>query len=461
MQIGIGLGRSILLARLLAVETFGAYGWAHSVVALSAALPNFGLGSAFMHRAPETEDEDQAASVYFTLQLMLTLAWSIMLILSAVIFVKDDARRIALLWTTLITVGKRLASTPRLVLMRRVIHSRLNLIQVVDIALSSVVALALAWRGISLWALLATDAVTFLVSMIGLYVWRPVWCPRLTWQPKIMRYFISFGSRNFIAEALQYALDRVDDLWVGSYLGNTAMGLYSRAYTFAGYPRTILAAPINTVSIGTYAELKDARKRLSQAFFRINAFLVRSGFFVAGLFALVAPEFIRLALGAKWLPMLNVFRLMLVYTMFDPFKLTVANLLVAVGEPEKIARIRLIQLIVLLIGLFLLGPSWDIAGVALAVDAMLVVGIVGLLWQVRNYVDFSFPRLFVAPAWALGIAMISARSAILLPGVLGSDWRTGFVKMITFMVFYALILLVLEHRDWLRMIQFCRSYWLR
>ena len=35
----------------------------------------------------------------------------------------------------------------------------------------------------------------------------------------------------------------------------------------------------------------------------------------AVLLALVAPEFIRLALGAKWLPMLTAFRLMLVFTL--------------------------------------------------------------------------------------------------------------------------------------------------
>jgi PST family polysaccharide transporter len=273
-----------------------------------------------------------------------------------------------------------------------------------------------------------------------------------------VRYFLRFGSRSFIAATLQYALDRVDDLWVGSYLGDTAMGLYSRAYTFATYPRRILAAPLNTVSVGTYAELKAARKRLSQAFFRINAFLVRSGFLAAGLFALVAPEFIRLLLGVKWLPMLSAFRLMLAYTMFDPLKLTVANALVAVGKPERIARARFAQLAVLVTGLFLMGPSLGIAGVALAVDGMLVVGIVVLLWEVRRYVDFSLTRLFGAPGLALGIGMIMARGAIMLPGVLGSDWRTGSVKGAVFLAVYTGILLVLERRHLLKMVRFLGSH---
>lgn len=458
IRIVVGLVRSVLLARLLPIETFGVYAWAHSVVILSAILPNFGLGPAFLHRAPETKDEEQAARVHFTLHLLLTSIWAVVMILVAVTLIKDDARRLALLWITSITFGIRLTATPRLLMTRRVVHRRLSLIQITDTVFSSIVALGLALQGVSLWALLATDLATFLVSIVGFYVWRPVWRPRVSWQPEVMRYFMSFGSRNFIAGALQYVLDRIDDLWVGSYLGNTAMGLYSRAYTFAIYPRRFLAAPIQSVSTGTYSELKDDRKRLSQAFFRINAFLIRSGFLIAGLFALVAPEFIRQLLGAKWLPMLSAFRLMLIYTMFDPFKLTVANVLVAVGQPEKIARIRFIQLAVLLAGLFLLGPSWDIAGVALAVDAMLVVGIVALLWQVRTHVDFSFTRLFVAPVLALGIAMVLARQAILLPGVLGSDWRAGAIKAIVFVALYGAVLLIFERRELSRMMLLVTKY---
>lgn len=69
--------RSILLARLLPVEVFGLYTGAGSIVGLSSILAGFGFISAFVHRAPETEDEGQAAAVYFTLQLLFTSCWAI------------------------------------------------------------------------------------------------------------------------------------------------------------------------------------------------------------------------------------------------------------------------------------------------------------------------------------------------------------------------------------------------
>jgi O-antigen/teichoic acid export membrane protein len=438
--------RSILLARLLPVEVFGVYGFAAAIVSLSTVVANFGMGSAFLHRTLETEDEEQAAAVHFTFKLIFTLTW-VALLVAGTLILTSGPTRVALLVITVTTGGVQLAETPRLILVRRVVHRRLALIELVDALLTTSLALALAWRGATLWALLATDLVTSAVTIVALYVYKPAWRPRLAWSPPIARYYLRFGSRNFLASVLWTALDRIDDLWTGVYLGDTPLGFYSRAYRFATYPRTILAAPIDSVAMGTYAELKGDRPRLSRAFFQISALLVRSGFFLAGLMALVAPEFIRLALGDKWYPMLDAFRLMLVFTLLDPLRKILSHLFTAVGKPEQVIYSLLIRLLVLIIGLYVLGPWLGITGVALAVDMMLAVGIVILLWQAKAHVDFSLKRLFVVPSLALISGMFLARGAITLPGVLGSDWRTGFVKLGVFSVVYGVTLLVVERRQ--------------
>jgi O-antigen/teichoic acid export membrane protein len=446
VQIVASFARSALLARAIPVETFGVYGWAGSLASLTSVVANFGMGGAFVHRAPETEDEKTTAAVHFTLQILLSLVWAGALSAWAVFFASGETRTatLVIVWALFVT---QMSHTPKLLLARRVVHRRLALLQVIDAVLSSIVAVALAWRGVQLWALLATNVITGLVGIVMLYVYRPVWRPRVLWVPAVVRYFFRFGSKKFLADALLRALDRVDDLWTGSYLGNTAMGFYSRAYTFATYPRKIVAAPVNLVSSGTYAELKGDRKRLSEAFFRVNAFLIRSGFLIAGLLALIAPEFIRIVLTSKWLGMLDAFRLMLVYTMFDPIKVTVAALFVAVGEPQLVVKARTVQLAVLLVGLFALGPSMGISGVALAVDLMLVIGIALLLLRSRAYVDISLRRLLVAPAISLAVGLLAGRAAIELPGVLGSDWRTGSVKAVVFLAVYASGILILERKD--------------
>ncbi|HDD24420.1 MAG TPA: hypothetical protein ENF52_03175 [Chloroflexi bacterium] len=443
VQVVVGFARSVLLARWLPVETFGVYRWAGSIVALTAVLPIFGMGGAFLHRAPETEDEEQTAAVHFTLQLVFTLTWVAILSIAALLLT-DGQTRITLLVITVTTGGSQLTQTPRLILARRVVHRRMAMVNTLNILLSALIAIGLAWRGATLWALLSTDLVTLVINIVAFYIWRPVWRPRLLWLPNVIRYFLRFGSRNVVAIVLLRALDRVDDLWTGIYLGDTSMGYYSRAYAFATYPRKLLAVPVNMVAGGTYAELSQDRHKLSQAFFRVNAFLIRSGFLFAGLLSLVAPEFISIVLGEKWMPMLNTFSLMLVFTLFDPLKTTIGNLYLAIGRPEQMVKARLVQLAVLVISLFLLGSHFGIAGVALAVDVMLVVGIGLLLWQARAWIDFSAFKLLKIPAVALLCGLALARLAITFPCVLGSDWYTAIVKIVIFIPVYSGVLLLFE-----------------
>lgn len=448
-KIGVLFVRSILLARLLPVETFGVYALATSLVTFTLILPEFGLGGAFLHRSAETADEDAAAANHLALNSLLTLLWTLVMV-AIVVVVTSGALRLALLVLTFCYAGLQLARTPQLILIRRVQHRRLALIDLSNALLTTAVALLLAWRGETLVALLATDVATLLVTAVGLYLWRPVWRPRLAWSPEVIRYYRRFGWRGLAANVLNEALDNIDDIWTGAYLGTTWLGFYSRAFTFATYPRRVLAFPVSTVAGGTYAELKERRLQLSQVFFRINALLVRSGFLFGGLLALIAPEFIHLLLGDKWLPMLTTFQLMLVFTLLDPLKATISSLFIAVGRPEQVIYSRLVQLVVMVAGLFLFGYFWGIVGVALAVDIMLLVGMGWLLRQARAFVDYSLRRLFLAPAVALALALLAASGLAYLvrwrPEMVDPAFITGIIKLVTFLGVYVGMLLLLERR---------------
>lgn len=444
-QIGVGVVRSVLLARLLPVDVFGIYGWASSVVSLTSIVANFGMGSAFLHRTAETQDEQQAAAVQFTLQLLFTSAWTILL-LAASFVLASGRTRTALLVLVGVTANLQLTHTPRLLLRRRVMHRRLALYQVINVFLSALVAVGLAVRGVTLWALLATDVMRAVVGALVFCFWMPVWKPRMAWAPNVVGYFLRLGSRQLLAEGLVVTLDRLDDLWTGVYLGDTALGYYSRAYTFATYPRKLLASPISLVASGTYAELKKHRHRLSKAFFRVNALPVRSGFVIAGTLSLIAPELIRIALGPKWLPFLIPFRLMLIYTLLDPIRGTVANLFVAVGRPEEVVRARAAQLVVLLAGLFGVGLPLGTTGVAIPADGMLLVGIVILLRQARTFVDFSPLKLLGVPSLSLCAGLALAWAGAVLVGSELGNWYSAAIKLAAFLTAYFGMLLALERR---------------
>lgn len=448
--------RTTLLTRWVSPVHFGTYTLAYAIVAGSSILANFGLAKAFLHRAPESHDEDQAAATHFTLQAAFAGIWCALLIACTLLFA-EGALRTALLVITPAVFGILLTETPRYVLIRRVVHRRLAILAFSNIILTTGVALPLAWQGAGLWALLVTDVVSLMVHVIVLFGWRPVWKPRLGWSPRSVRYFLRFGSKNMLADLSAQLIDRLDDIWTGVYLGSTPLGYYSRAYAFAGHPRRLLSGPIQAVAGGTYAELKGDRARLSQAFFRVNAMLVRAGFLVAGMLYLIMPEFIHLFLTETWRSILPAFRLLLIFMLLDPIRRTVADLYVAVGRPGRIVQAYAIQLVVLLTGLYALGSLWGIAGVAIAVDVMLVAGVAFLLRGARRYVDYSLRRLLLIPALALACAIAIPYLAFWLSGAPDNPWLSALSKLLLSGGAYLSVLLPLERNEARRMLSAIRG----
>jgi PST family polysaccharide transporter len=450
LQTAVQLVRLVLLARILPREVFGVYTFASSITLMTHTLPIFGMTSALLHRAPESEGET-ALRVQFTLSLIFNAIWAIGIV-AVSLFLPPD-RRWVLLVLLLTQIADNLVQTNKTVLIKRVVFRRIALIDTINIVIGSIAAVALALNGAGVWSLVATDIVAASVSIAGYLLIKPPWQPKLGWSKDVVLYLLGFGKRTFIAGFVGQVLDYIDNLWTGIFLGDDQLGLYSRAYTFSTYPRKILATPLNSVTSGTYAELKGQSKKLSQSFFRVNAFLIRSGFFMSGMLVLIAPEFITIFLGTKWLPMLTAFRLLLLFAMLDPIKMTVSGLFIAIGVPEIVARVRLIQLGIMVVGLFVFGFLWDITGVAIAVNLMAITGVVLLLVQARKHVQFSVWKLFSIPVIALALSLLSAQFAVMLPWAPDSPLITGAVKIVIFTIVYGVILFLFERKNFKMVIE--------
>lgn len=439
----LGFIQTVLLARLLPVEYFGVFAAVSSIIGLSGTVFEFGLGNAYIHRAPETMDEEHATAAFFTLRLVFDSAWLVFLLAFGWITL-SGMRQWVLIFLAVTSYLNRLTAAPQALLLRRVQHRRLAVLNLAVNFTVAIVSISIAWLTRSIWALLISSLITLVLGMAGFYLWRPVWKPKLAWDGKTVRYFLGFGARNLANNVLDGALDNSDNLWTGYFLGDLLLGYYSRAFRFAIYPRILLTTPVNLVAVGTFSELKFDRLRLSKAFFRTSVFLTRLSFLIAGLLSVIAPQFIVLFLGEKWLPMMTAFRLMLAYSLLDPMRVITSSVLIAVGRPERVSQVRMLQLIILGISLFALGFTYQIAGVALSMDLMVLVGVLLSLRIVREYVDFSTLRLFAPPVVALFAGIGLNALVISLWDISGSQWMVAIVKALAFCVGYLVLLFALE-----------------
>ena len=101
-------------------------------VELTLVLPQYGMAGAFLHRSPETEDEDEAAAVQFTLKIIFTLIWVLLLGGTAVFFTDGPLQFAFLGLIAARGISQAFFQTPRHILIRRVVHRRLSLSEFVQ-----------------------------------------------------------------------------------------------------------------------------------------------------------------------------------------------------------------------------------------------------------------------------------------------------------------------------------------
>lgn len=447
VTLSLGFIRAVIMARLLLPEHFGVTTLALFYLNLASQLRAIGVDNALIHRK---DPDDDVLATYFTMR-MGQVAVSVVLLLALIPLLGRLHSDLPLLPTVLLAyvgigIVKGFNSVQTTILSKRMAFRQLAITDVISSITMTIVGPIMAWLGFGVWSIAAEMGSGMLSRAAAVWLVYRAWRPRLGWNGQLARWFWNYGSKIWVSTNVSFLLDRFDDWWIGTYLGSIPLGFYSRAYEFARYPRKAIANPVLSVFFPAFAHLQDDRQRLSRAFFRPTSLMVRAGALLSLILILIAPEFVELLLGERWLPMVFTFQLMIVYTLLDPLLVAASNLLAATGHPGMIARTRVIQALVFIPAVAILGPRLNIEGVAIAADLMVFVGAVLLFRHTRQVVDYSHRILWFWPV--VGILLTAGLTVALTPLLQGySLWAALALKMSFITVSYLGLLWITERRQ--------------
>jgi len=223
----------------------------------------------------------------------------------------------------------------------------------------------------SVWALVLGLLAEKIVSIIVSYVIHP-YRPRFSKDIEKARELFGFGKWIFGSSILIFIGEHIDDIFVGRVLSATVLGFYQMAYRISNMLETEITQVITGVAFPAYSKLQGQKNRLQKAYFRIMRLIMAISIPIAVGMVFLAPEFIWIFLGEKWMPIVNVIRLLAVAGLVKSIISTASPLFKGSGFPNYQFYMQLVRGITIIIAIYPLIVVAGISGAAISVILSMV-----------------------------------------------------------------------------------------
>jgi O-antigen/teichoic acid export membrane protein len=333
----IQFGVSVVLARLLFPADFGLVGMVGVFTGFAAVFIDFGIGSAIVQRPDLDERQVRAA---FTATLVVGAVTTLLIAAGAPLIAAFYHRDELVVLTRVSALGFLLSSigvVPRAMLMRGLQIKRLMLLDLAVLVASSACSVALALSGAGVWTVVVGSLVvaagqSFLPVLFG--PWKVGFAIDLRHLRPLMAVSLNLLGFNVI----NYWSRNVDNLLIGRLLGETSLGLYTRAYTLMLLPITQVTGVLSSSMMPMLSRVSHDRARSKNLFLRALGMIALVGFPMMLGLAAVAGPFVRAVYGPKWLELVPLLRLLAIVGALQMLTSPTGWIFVAQGRTDIMLR---------------------------------------------------------------------------------------------------------------------------
>jgi len=366
VQQTFGLTRTIVLARLLSPEDFGLFGIALVTLSALDTFSQTGFKQALIQKKGDIEPYLDTAWSLGIIRGLLIAAILFFAAPYAALFFKAPPAELILKVIGISLILQSLTNITVIYFEKELEFHKFFYYQFIGTIVDVIVAISAAILFRSVWALILGLLAGNLTRCIISYLIDP-YRPRFYLNVLKAKELFKFGKWILGSSVLVFLLTQGDDLFVGKLLGATALGFYQVAYKLSNLPATEISQVISQVSLPAYSKIQDNVPKLRAAYLKILQITAFLSFPVAGLIYTLAPDFTKLFLGAKWMPIVPTMRVLACRGIIRSLVGTISPLFISIGKPSIVTKLQAIQTILLYILIYPLTLHWHITGTSLAV----------------------------------------------------------------------------------------------
>ena len=443
------IGSLMILARLIDPKDFGLVGMVTAVTGIMNFFRDFGLGTAAVQH--DTVSEEQITNLFWlnvVFGIVLAIITASLAPLIAAFY--HEPRLFAL---TIVLASSlffnALGVQHSALLQRQMRFTALSAINVIAIAVSSLVGIGLAKVGSGYWALAAMTILYPLVCSVGFWsVAR--WVPGLPKRGVGLRSMMRFGATVTLNGVVVYIAYNLEKVLLGRFWGANAIGIYGRAYQLVNVPTDNLNTAAGEVAFSALSRIQNEPSRLRHYFLKGYSLILSLTVPATFVCALFSGDLIAIALGPKWNEAVPVFRLLsptiAIFALINPF----AWLLFATGRVKRSLHVAL-AIAPLVISGYVAGLRFGPKGVAIGYSVSMALWVIPhIVWCIRGTLITFMDVVKTASApvvSSLAAASVSMLGVAAFGHAMPTLARLLFSLSIFSLVYLGMLLFIMGQKD--------------
>lgn len=300
---------NVVLARLLCPEDYGIVGLIMVFIGVADVLVDGGLGNALIQKKEVTKDD---ISTVFTSNLLLSVFLFLVIFLSApaiALYVEIEGFALFLRVEAIMILLRALYVIHFSMINREMVFRKLAKISLCVSALSTILAISMAYYGCGVWSLIARNLSLDLFSFLIYYIWYKVDFS-IYINRKSFGQLFGFGIFVAIANLLESLYSNLLSFVLGKKFSVKELGYYNQAYALEQIPVYSLTSILNQVFFPFLSKEQDDRTKMRED---VQRSLQAMSFFIYPLMIFLicfAKPIIILLYSEKWLPTVPFFQIL-------------------------------------------------------------------------------------------------------------------------------------------------------
>lgn len=360
----VSLVVSIILARLLAPDDYGAVAIVMVFITIANVFVSNGFGNALIQK--KDADNLDFSSVFYINLFISVILYLILFVIAPLI---ADFYHMPVLAPALRVLGLRIPvaginTVQQAFVSRNMIFKRFFWSTLFGTVISGAVGLVMAYQGYGVWALIAQYLTNTCTDTLVLWItvrWRPDF--KCSW--KRAGSLLNFGWKLLVAGLLDTGYKQLRNLIIGKKYTNSDLAFYNQGEKYPNLIVVNINASISSVMFPALSRFQEDRTRMKQMTRRaiqVSSYVMWP--LMLGL-AVIAEPLIKIVLTEKWLPCVPYLRVFCFSYGLWPIHTANLQALNALGRSDLFMKLEIIKKG---IGLIILIASMQISPFAMALS---------------------------------------------------------------------------------------------